>query len=100
MAYYGVVMHSINDFERYVSEYVPGTIELIGKHGGEVLAAPPDADRIEGDPPRGFVILKFPSKESFDAWHADPDYAPLIDLRHSLTSDCVFLGGEELVLPS
>jgi uncharacterized protein (DUF1330 family) len=96
MSYYVVVNHTVRDFERYGQDYIPGAMEIITKHGGEVLAAG-EAASIEGTPPGPVVvIMKFPSEEAFNGFHNDPDYQPLKELRrNTLTS-----GGSMVGAPS
>ncbi|MGX1163547.1 uncharacterized protein (DUF1330 family) [Arthrobacter sp. SLBN-100] len=95
MSYYAVVHHAIEDPKRYGEDYIPGAVEIITRHGGEVAAAA-EAAPIEGKPPApGVVILKFPSEEAFRSFYDDPDYQPLKKLRHSLTR-----GGSMVGTPS
>lgn len=93
MSYYVVVTHDVVDPDRYNTEYIPGAVEVIMRHGGEVAVAAEDVDRIEGEPstPR-CVILRFPSAEAFRAWYDDPDYEPLKQVRYSITSNSVMIG--------
>lgn len=95
MTYYAVLTHTIDDLESYGRDYIPGVVGLITRHRGEVLVAEPDADRLEGTPARGVVLLRFPSKQEFHAWHRDPDYRPLRATRQALTSHRAMVGGTE-----
>ena len=44
--------------------------------GGEIV-------QLEGDtpPPDALVVLEFESLEQAQAWYADPEYGPMIELR-------------------
>ena len=69
-------------------EYRPKTGALIEKHGGKVLLQGRSTRTplaLEGDekPPLSVVVLEFPSLEHAHAWHNDPDYAPLKQLRQA-----------------
>ena len=69
-------------------EYRPKTAALIAKHGGKVLSGGNSTRSLlalEGveEPPLSVVILEFPSLEQAQAWHDDPDYAPLKRLRQA-----------------
>ena len=69
-------------------EYLPKTAALIAKHGGKVLIggnAPQALMALEGEakPPLSVVIVEFPSLKHAQAFHNDPDYAPLQQLRQA-----------------
>jgi len=79
-------------------EYRPKTGALIEKHGGKVLiqGGPTRTPlALEGDekPPLSVVVLQFPSLEHAHAWHNDPDYAPLKQLRQANIDMEVFVVG-------
>src|SRR5215471_11623731 len=68
--------------------YLPKTAALIAKHGGTVLVggnAPQALMALEGaaQPLFSVVIVEFPSLEHAQAFHNDPDYAPLQQLRQA-----------------
>jgi uncharacterized protein (DUF1330 family) len=72
----------------WVQEYLPKAGALAAKHGGKALIGGNSTPRLlalEGaeEPPLGVVILEFPSLEQAQAWHDDPDYAPLKQLRQA-----------------
>jgi uncharacterized protein (DUF1330 family) len=77
-------------------KYMEPTAALVAKHGGRYLALG-GPEKVEGDrePPNALVILEFPSVEAAKAWHADPDYQPLIALRQSgSTSEALLVAGK------
>lgn len=63
--------------------YGPPTRALLEKHGGKPIAACRDGERMEGEAkvPTVTVLIEFPDKEAARAWHSDPEYQPLIELR-------------------
>ncbi len=63
-------------------EYGTKMPALIQKYGGKLLARAP-AGQLEGEPLlHGVtVMIEFPTQEQAQAWHADPDHAPLQKLR-------------------
>src|SRR5262250_2485196 len=72
----------------WAKEYLPKTAALVAKHGGKALIGGNSTPRLlalEGaeEPPLAVVILEFPSLEQAQAWHDDPDYAPLKQLRQA-----------------
>jgi uncharacterized protein (DUF1330 family) len=94
MSYYAIVSHVVDDQDRYNAEYIPGSVELIQKHGGRVVVAGP-ADVIEGQPAPVCVVLKFPDKAAFTDFYQNPAYAPLKEIRNSLTSNGSMVGAPE-----
>jgi uncharacterized protein (DUF1330 family) len=80
----------------WVEEYLPKTAALIAKHGGKVLIggnAPQALMALEGaaKPPLSVVVLEFPALEYAQAFHNDPDYAPLQQLRQANIAMEVFV---------
>lgn len=63
--------------------YGPPTRALLEKYGGKVIASCRECERLEGDNkvPTVTVLIEFPDKDAAKAWHSDPDYQPLIELR-------------------
>ncbi len=63
--------------------YGPPTRALLEKYGGKVIAASRKGERIEGEAkvPTVIILIEFPDTEAAKAWHTDPDYQPLIELR-------------------
>jgi len=81
----------------WLKEYLPRTATLIAKHGGKALIGGNSRPRLltleEADepPPVAVVMLEFPSLEQAQAWHDDPDYAPLKQLRQANVDMEVFV---------
>ena len=79
----------------WVKEYLPKTGALVTQHGGKALVGGNSTQRLlalEGaEPPLGVVILEFPSLEQAQAWHDDPEYAPLKQLRQANVDMEVFI---------
>jgi uncharacterized protein (DUF1330 family) len=78
----------------WVKEYLPKAAALVAKHGGKALVGGNSTPRLlalEGKPPLAVVILEFPSLELAQAWHDDPDYAPLKQLRQANVDMEVFV---------
>jgi uncharacterized protein (DUF1330 family) len=78
----------------WAKEYLPKTAALVAKHGGKALiggnSKPQLLEGAEG-PPLAVVILGFPSLEQAQAWHDDPEYAPLKQLRQANVDMEVFV---------
>src|SRR5499433_4417888 len=80
----------------WLEEYLPKTAALIAKHGGKVLIggnAPQALMALEGaaKPPLSVVVLEFPALEHAQAFHTDPDYAPLQQVRQANIDMEVFI---------
>jgi uncharacterized protein (DUF1330 family) len=83
MTAYAVFEVTITD-SSFQEKYMDPTAKLVAKHGGRYIALG-SPEKIEGDrkPPSALVLLEFPSVEAAKAWHDDPEYQPLIELRQS-----------------
>ena len=81
MAVYYIANLQIHDeagFAAYVEQFGPN----FAKTKGKVLAADPAPDSIEGEwPYNRSVILEFPTAEDAHAWHDDPEYQEIKQLR-------------------
>ncbi|MBT5108980.1 MAG: DUF1330 domain-containing protein [Rhodospirillaceae bacterium] len=78
------------------AEYGEKVGPLVAKHGGKLLVRSTDPVRAEGSRglPTVVVVLEFPTREAAEAWHGDPEYKPLIDLRNSgSTAECLLVDG-------
>jgi uncharacterized protein (DUF1330 family) len=78
-------------------EYAPKLLKLLEKHGGKFLVrSRAIVKRLEGhgQVPQHFTILEFPSVAHAQAWHQDPEYVPLIQLRQAnVTLDLLLVEG-------
>ena len=87
MAAYFVLTQDFIDLERFRKEYVSKVFPFIDKHGGEVIVASFDAEPLEGAPPKGVVVIRFPSEQAIRGWVNDPDYKPVKEIRLGLTTN-------------
>ena len=100
MTAYYVLTHTLtNDINRYQNEYIIHTTPILMKHGGEVVAATLKAEVLDGVPPEGIVILRFPSEEAACAFATDPDYQPLKKIRLALTTNSSVVLVPEFEMP-
>lgn len=86
MAAYFVLMQQVEDIERYRDEYIRDVRPLLRKHGGEVLVTGFEAVAAEGDPPNSTVVIRFSDVDVAQAFLDDPDYRPVKELRHGITT--------------
>jgi uncharacterized protein (DUF1330 family) len=80
----------------WLKDYLPKVPALVARHGGKALIGGGSTSRLlslEGaeEPPVAIVMLEFPSLEQAQAWHDDPDYAPLKQLRQANVDMEVFV---------
>jgi len=72
-------IHSPEEYQAYLKGFLP----LFQKHGGELLATTNQSTEVmEGSwaHPKT-VIMRFPSLEAAHAWHDDPAYQELAEIR-------------------
>ena len=87
MSAYFILTQDFTDLERFRQEYVSKVFPFIEKHNGEVIVASHDAEPLEGDPPKGVVVIKFPSEQAVRDWVNDPDYKEVKEIRLALTTN-------------
>ena len=94
MAAYLIVDVEVKDPAGY-ERYRAGLPALIRKHGGEYLVRGGHLEVIEGTwRPKRVVVLKFPDRQSAQAFIDDPEYRPLKELRHrAAQTDLVLVDG-------
>lgn len=89
-AYY-VAEHVVSDPEAFkpYAERVPATIE---KYGGRFIARGGKVDTLEGDAPKGRVVLiAFKSLADARRWYESPEYREIIDIRHRAAKSRIFV---------
>lgn len=99
MTAYYILTQTITDLERYQKEYIPGAAQIMARHQGEVIAVTPNAEVLQGNPPGGIVIARFPSTEAIRAMVNDPDYQPFKKIRHEVTTESSAVLVPEFVPP-
>lgn len=94
---YLVAQIDIKDYADYLERYARTVVAQIEASGGEVLAADPAAELLEGSWSGNWtVLIRFPDGDSARAWYGSADYEPLKRLRiDELTrsGNAVFVAG-------
>lgn len=91
MTVYVVVQVNVSDPQTY-RKYAERTPALVQRHGGRFLTRGAPVVTQEGEPfTERMVILEFPSKEAFDTFYRDPDYAEAVKFRHAASSGRVLV---------
>ena len=68
MSAYYILTQTITDTERYQKEYIPGVMPFLEKYKGEVIVAELETEPLQGDPPKGAVVIRFPSESRTLNW--------------------------------
>lgn len=94
MAVYLIVDVDVKGPSAY-EQYKAKVPALMCKHGGEYLVRGGNTHIIEGGwRPSRLVLLRFPDKESVEAFFSDPEYESLKELRHRVAkTDIVMVEG-------
>ena len=75
------------------AEYSEKIKPVLERHGGKYIGRGAPAEKLEGERAlsTAVVVLEFPTADQARSWYADPDYAPLIDLRNQGSSAEIML---------
>lgn len=76
---------AVMDIEAFRRDYAAPLQPINARHGVEVVAVSPKAEVLEGKAGSLVAVLRFRSREAFDAWYGDPEYALLLARRRELT---------------
>ncbi len=65
--------------------YAQPTRALLEKYGGKAIAVCREGERMEGETkvPTVAILIEFPNRDAAKAWHSDPEYQRLIELRNT-----------------
>jgi len=100
MSAYFILTQTIDGLEEFRQSYIPKVFPILKKHGSEVLVADLAAEPLEGEPAKGAVVIRFPSKQAILDFENDPEYQPTKKKRHDLTSNANAVMADEFALPS
>lgn len=83
-------------------EYERSAAPIMERHGGSFVSAVDPTVLLGWDEPQPHEIhvVEFPSQAAFEAYRADPDLEPLIDLRSQAVRRAIVLGGITIDLRS
>ena len=83
-----IEVHDPGEYARYTAR----TPEVIARHGGRFIVRGGAWDSLEGDAPRGrVVVIEFPSLDAARAFYASKEYAELIPVRRAASTGRFFL---------
>lgn len=70
------------DGKEQLAQYQRTAGKVIGRHGGQLLARGNTLSKLHGARQWQFaVVLRFPDRDSVDAWYKDPEYIKVLPLR-------------------
>jgi len=89
------VRSASSDSAEALAEYRRGNTEAVARHGGRFLARGGALEALEGaEPPLRVVIIEFPDSAAARGWYGSEDYAPLRELRRSVSeTDLILVEG-------
>ena len=88
---YFVIDVNIKDAER-IKPYQLAVEETYTAFGGQRIVAAGQVDVLEGDGPRGIiVIVQFPSLAQAHAWHDSPQYQAILGYRLTAAESHAYL---------
>ena len=100
MTAYFVLTHTLTDIDRYVSEYIPGVMPILAKHGGEMIVGDFFATPLQGSPASGVAVIRFPSEDAITEFLKDPHYQPIKEIRLAVTEDANAVMAPEFAITS
>lgn len=99
MTYYSVLEVSPTS-EAWIADYLTTANAALARHGGKYLARTTSHEQVEGEGREAAlrILIEWPSKESAQAFMADPDYAPHLRARHagSVSAHWLIAGKDDL----
>ncbi len=99
MTAYYILTHTITDPDRYRKEYIPATWPILTKHKGEIVAVSLNAEALQGNPPGGVIVVRFPSEEAIRTFVDDPEYQPIKKIRLETTTNASAILVPEFEMP-
>lgn len=86
MTVYAMAFVDIKDREHY-AKYEAGFMEALAPFGAEILAVDEDPNVLEGEAPKGrIVLIRFPSAEKLDAWYTSDAYQAILPFRKAASN--------------
>ncbi len=86
MTVYAMAFVEIKDREHY-AKYEAGFMDALAPFGAEILAVDEAPDVLEGEAPKGrIVLIRFPSAEKLDAWYNSDAYQAILPFRKAASN--------------
>ena len=84
MSIYVIADVKVTD-DSWIPEYAANVHPIVHRHGGKYLTRTGNIETVEGEPLDTTLValIEFPSKEAFEAFATDPDYAPYGEARQA-----------------
>ncbi|MCE7998861.1 MAG: DUF1330 domain-containing protein [Rhodobiaceae bacterium] len=86
MTVYAMAFVDIKDREHY-AKYEAGFMDALAPFGAEILAADEEPNVLEGEAPKGrIVLIRFPSADKLDAWYNSDAYQAILPFRKAASN--------------
>jgi uncharacterized protein (DUF1330 family) len=87
MPAYMLTFLRVEDAETHARDYLPEAHAILLKYGGKPLAVTEDFEVIEGNLPKGrLILMEFPSKEAAKDYYLGPEHRPYKEILDKVAS--------------
>ncbi len=87
MPAYMLTFLRVKDAETHARDYLPEAHAILLKYGGKPLAVTEDFEVIEGNLPKGrLILMEFPSKEVAKDYYLGPEHRPYKEILDRVAS--------------
>ncbi|WP_170328945.1 DUF1330 domain-containing protein [Ruegeria arenilitoris] len=87
MPSYMLTFLRVEDAETHARDYLPEAHAILLKYGGKPLAVTEDFEVIEGNLPKGrLILMEFPSKEAAKDYYLGPEHRPYKEILDKVAS--------------
>ncbi len=75
-----------------LQKYAAQAPQIVASHGGHYVVRGGDVQALEGEPPRGFVVvIGFDSVKKAREWYDSPEYSAIRSIRQGATKSRLFI---------
>lgn len=100
MTAYYILTQTVIDSQKYARDYISKVMPFLAKYKAEVIVADLEAKPLQGDPPTGVVVIRFPSVQAIQNFVSDPDYQPIKKIRLDLTKNATAVMAPAFQIPT
>ncbi len=75
-----------------LQKYAAQAPQIVASHGGHYVVRGGDVQALEGDPPKGYiVVIGFDSVKKAREWYDSPEYSAIRSIRQGATKSRLFI---------
>ncbi|MFZ0416602.1 MAG: DUF1330 domain-containing protein [Candidatus Sulfotelmatobacter sp.] len=75
-----------------LKQYAAQAPQIVASHGGHYVVRGGDVQALEGEPPKGFiVVIGFDSAKKAREWYDSPEYSAIRSIRQGATKSRIFI---------